>query len=197
VQRRRTRRTRSSSSSSWDAEHLAAMARETAEPQQMAQGFPGAAQLLLARGNRERAQALLRELERTSGIRADIFYAALLPGLVRCALALLAECVEPRTPLVEHTLSACRAQLTEAAGERAGAAALYAEAAARWREFGNVPEHAHALLGQGRCLLALGDPTAKQPLRQAAELFSSMGYNPALVETEALLTQSEAARSEL
>jgi hypothetical protein len=120
VQRRRTRRTRSSSSSSWDAEHLAAMARETAEPQQMAQGFPGAAQLLLARGNRERAQALLRELERTSGIRADIFYAALLPGLVRCALALLAECVEPRTPLVEHTLSACRAQLTEGAGASSG-----------------------------------------------------------------------------
>jgi hypothetical protein len=179
----------------WRARHLAAMARETAEPQQMAQGFAGPAQLLLARG--ERAQALLRELERTSGIGADTFYAALLPGLVRCALALqdnkiaarLAEGVEPRTPLVEHTLSACRAQLTEAAGERAGAAALYAEAAARWQQFGNVPEHAHALLGQGRCLLALGDPTAEQPLRQAAELFQSMGYRPALAETNALLEQ--------
>ena len=72
------------------------------------------------------------------------------------------------------------------AGDHAEAAALYAEAAARWQEFGNVPEHAHALLGQGRCLLALGDPAAEQPLREAAELFSSMGYRPALAETNAL-----------
>ena len=186
-----------------DAEHLAAMARETAELQQLAQGFTGAAQLLLAQGNRDRAQALLRELEQTSGIRADNFYAALLPGLVRCALALqdkeiaarLAEGVEPRTPLVEHALTACRAQLTEAAGDQAEAAALYTEAAERWQQFGDVPEHAHALLGQGRCLVALADPTAEQPLRQAAELFGSMGYRPALAEAEALLVQTTALAS--
>jgi class 3 adenylate cyclase len=184
-----------------DAEHLAAIARETAEPQQMAQGFTGAARVLLAQGNRDRAQALLRELEQTSGIRGDNFYAALLPGLLRCALALqdnkiaarLAESVEPRTPLVEHALTACRAQLTEAAGDHAEAASLYAKAAAGWHNFGNVPERAYALLGQGRCLLALGDPAAEQPLREAAELFNSMGYRPALAETNALLEQTAAA----
>ena len=52
------------------------------------------------------------------------------------------------------------------------------------KQFGNVPERAYALLGQGRCLLALGDPAAEQPLREAAELFSSMGYRPALAETK-------------
>jgi hypothetical protein len=64
--------------------------------------------------------------------------------------------VEPRTPLAEHALTASRAQLTEAAGDHTQAASLYAEAAERWQEFGNVPERAYALLGQGRCLVALG-----------------------------------------
>ena len=73
----------------------------------------------------------------------------------------LVDGVEPRTPLAEHALCACRAQLAEAAGDHAEAAALYAEAAERWREFGNVPERAYALLGQGRCLAALGQPEAR------------------------------------
>src|SRR2546422_2871173 len=102
----------------------------------------------------------------------------------------LAAGLEPHSPLDEHALCAARAQLAEHAGDHADAATLYAEAAARWQEFGNVPEHAHALLGQGRCLLALGEPTAEQRLHEAADLFSSMGYRPALTETEALLEQT-------
>ena len=65
----------------------------------------------------------------------------------------------------------------------------------RWQQFGNVREYAYALLGQGRCLVALEDPAAEQPLRQAAELFSSMGYRPALAETEALLERTSALAS--
>ena len=75
-----------------------------------------------------------------------------------------------------------RAQLAEAAGDHAEAVALYAEAAERWRKFGNVPERAYALLGQGRCLAALGNPEAKEPLREARELFASMGFTPAVAE---------------
>ncbi len=67
------------------------------------------------------------------------------------------------------------------------AATLYAEAAARWQAFGNVPERASALLGQGRCLQALGGAGAEVPLADARELFAPMGYKPALAETEALL----------
>jgi len=107
--------------------------------------------------------------------------------------ARLTDGVEPRTPLAEHALTACRAQLAEAAGEHAQAAILYADAATRWQEFGNAPERAYALLGQGRCLAALGRADAEEPLREARELFASMGYKPALAETEALLAQSEAA----
>ena len=70
---------------------------------------------------------------------------------------------------------------------------LYAEAAERWREFGNVPERAYALLGQGRCLAALRKPEAQKPLREARELFAAMGYKPALAETIALLGDNKAA----
>ena len=42
---------------------------------------------------------------------------------------------------------------------------------------------------------ALGDPAPEQPLRQAAELFGSMGYRPALAQTEALLEQTTALAS--
>src|SRR5262249_60384299 len=92
----------------------------------------------------------------------------------------------------EAALCAARAQLAEPAGNHREAAVLYAEAAARWQQFGNICEHAYALLGQGRCLLALGDPSAEQPLRQAGELFTSMGYKPALAETKKLLARAAA-----
>jgi len=184
-----------------DAERLAARARDTAEAQQISIGFAAAARMLLARGRHDEAHALLLELERTSGVRGDANVAKNLPELTRCALAVgdaalarrLVDGVEPLTPIHEHALCAARAQLTEAAGDHARSAALFAEAAERWREFGNVPERAYAFLGQGRCLAALGQAEADEPLREARELFTSIGYKPALAETEALLGESEAA----
>jgi hypothetical protein len=101
--------------------------------------------------------------------------------------------VEPKTPLFEHGFVACRAQLAEAGGNEAEAATLYAEAAGRWHGFGDVRERAYALLGQGRCLAAQDRIEAEAPLREARELFASMRYKPALVETEALLGPAKAA----
>jgi class 3 adenylate cyclase/tetratricopeptide (TPR) repeat protein len=182
------------------ADELVGKARESGEPQLCAMAFAAAARLALAQTRTQEAKALLVELEQVAGIRVDPYYASVLPELVRTALALeepalaarLAAGVEPRTPHVHRALAACRAQLAEAAGERAEAAGLHAEAAERWREFGNVPERAYALLGQGRCLVAVGKP-AEVPLGEARELFASMGYKPALTETEALLGEGEAA----
>jgi predicted ATPase/class 3 adenylate cyclase len=182
-------------------DEFVARARESGEPQMWALTFAATARLLLAQRRPQEARALLVELEQVPGTRADPYYASLLPSLVRSALAVadpelaagLADGVEPVTPLSEHALAACRAQLAEASGETGEAAALYAEAAERWREFGNVPERAYALLGQGRCLAALGQPEAEQPLRAARELFASIGYEPALAETKALLGPTEAA----
>ena len=162
-----------------------------------------AAAARLAAAAPTQAGALLAELEQTPGAHQTPYYARRLAAMVRTALAAgdpalakqLAEGLEPLFPLREHALCAARAQLAEDAGDHAKAVTLYAEAAERWQEFGNIPEHAHALLGRGRCLITLEDPTADQPLRQAAELFRSMGYRPALAETEALLEQATAPAS--
>jgi hypothetical protein len=107
----------------------------------------------------------------------------------------LADGLESRYPLDQHALCAARAQLAEHAGNHAQAATLYAQAAERWQQFGNVPEGAYALLGHGRCLLALGETSAGKPLRQVRELFEQMGYKPALAETESLLAQALTAPS--
>ena len=163
--------------------------------------FSAATRLLLAQGHPQRASDLLAELAQLPGIDAEVYYAAALPALVRTALALgqlelaklLVDGVEPRTPLVEHALSASRAELVEAAGDHAEAVALYAEAAERWRTFGNVPERAYALLGQGRSLAALGNLESKVPLSEARDLFASMGFTPAVAEVDGLLGSPSAA----
>ena len=161
----------------------------------MAVTFAPAVQLMLRDGHPRRAAALLEELERAGGIRHDPYYAAALPGLVRCALALGDPAIAARllvgvgtgTPQQLHVLATSRAALAEAAGDHATAAAGYADAAARWHQFGDVPELAFALLGQGRCMIALGSPGADGPVREARALFTSMGFAPALSETDQLL----------
>jgi class 3 adenylate cyclase/tetratricopeptide (TPR) repeat protein len=148
-----------------------------------------------------RAGLLLAELEQIQGVRESPYYARQLAGMVRTALAAgdvalanrLVEGLQPHYPLDDHALYAAQAQLAEHASDHTEAATLYAEAAARWKRFGNVPERAYALLGQGRSLVALHDASAKEPLREAAELFASIGYKPALAETEALLEQTATA----
>jgi class 3 adenylate cyclase/tetratricopeptide (TPR) repeat protein len=180
------------------ADWLLETARKTAQAEQSVLALAAAAAARLATGQPDQTRALLGELEQTAGAQQNPYYARQLPAMVRTALAAgdpnlarrLTDTLEPLFPLHEHARTSAHAQLAEAAGEHAQAATLYADAAHRWHQFGNVPEHAHALLGHGRCLLALGDPAAEQPLRQAAELFSSMGYRPALAETEALLEQT-------
>jgi class 3 adenylate cyclase/predicted ATPase len=182
-----------------DAEALVASVRESEDPQIGTSAFAAAARLFLAQRRADSARALLSELEQAS--RADSYYVRSLPELARIALSLqepelaagLAEGVDPLIPLFEHALVATRAQLAEAAGEQSEAAALYAEAADRWREFGNVPECAYALLGQGRCLAALGQTEAEASLLDARDLFTSMGYVPAVADIDALLGESEAA----
>ncbi len=154
----------------------------------------------LAAAEPDQARAPLAKIEHTPGARETPYYSRQLGAMVRTALAAddhdlasrLTDGLEPRSPLREHALCAARAQLAEHAGNHAEAATLYADAAARWQQFGNVPERGYALLGQGRCLVALGDPAAEQPLRHAAEVFRSMGYRPALAETEVLLEQTTA-----
>jgi hypothetical protein len=95
--------------------------------------------------------------------------------------------------LAAETSGRARAVMpTDKAGDHADAAVLYADATTRWKEFGNVPERAYALLGRGRCLAALRSPAAKQVLRDAQALFASIGYKPALTQAEAVLARTRA-----
>jgi class 3 adenylate cyclase/tetratricopeptide (TPR) repeat protein len=186
-----------------DAERLSAAVRETTELQLIAVGFPAAARMLLAHGLVADAARLLAELEQTPDIRRDTNYAAALPGLVRCAIgagdvalaARLAGGVESLTPLHEHALRGAEAHLAEARGGHAAAAERYAAAADKWGQFGAVPERSYALLGRGRCLLALGDPGASVALRDARALFESLGYGQALAETDVLLGEGEVGQA--
>jgi class 3 adenylate cyclase/tetratricopeptide (TPR) repeat protein len=151
----------------------------------------------------ERARALLAEIEQTSGTRETPYYPKKLADMVRTALAAddaelarrMVNGIRHAYPLDEHAACSGRALLAEYDGDYENAARLYAEAAARWHDFGNVPEHAYALLGQGRCLRALGDSYADEPLRNANDLFATMGYERALAETTALLESAAAPRS--
>nr|MDQ2933434.1 AAA family ATPase [Chloroflexota bacterium] len=178
-----------------------ATARTGGDLQTLPEAFASAALAYLAVGEPQRSVALLAEAERTPGIRQELYYAAVLPEMVRTALGCgdvalaeqLVEGVEPLTPLREHALRATRAALAEAHGEPEQAAELYGEAAERWQAFGNVPERGHALLGQGRCLLALGRAGHESPIREARELFSRLRAAPRIAEADELLRGTLAA----
>jgi class 3 adenylate cyclase/tetratricopeptide (TPR) repeat protein len=192
-----------------DLDQLVDASRETALPGVIAYSLAAAAYVLLARGERERAHAFLREVAELGA-----FDLTDLGWLGRMALALDDPALAERfdrpdaaagaerlvglavaSGLDEHAQVSVRAQLAEAGGDREAAARLYRRAAEGWESFGYVPERAYALLGRGRRLLALGDSAAQQPLTEARELFASMGYRPALAETDSLLGASQPAAS--
>jgi tetratricopeptide (TPR) repeat protein len=160
-----------------------------------------AAIVRLGAGDPRGASEALSELERTPHRGEAGNYAPLLPGMVRTAVAAgdialaerLARGFEPIHRYQEHALCAARAMLAEGRGEAEEAARLYGEAATRWEGFGVVPERGLALLGEGRCLLALGRPIeAVEALRWAREVFSGLGAKPSLSETDALLEEATA-----
>jgi class 3 adenylate cyclase/tetratricopeptide (TPR) repeat protein len=185
------------------ADWLIETARKMAVLEASVLALGAAAAARLATGQPDQAQELLTELDQTAGAHETPYYPRQLAWMVRTALAaadpnlarILTDRLQPHFPLQQHALVACHAQLAEATGDHAQAATLYADAAQRWSEFGNFPEHAHALRGHGHSLLALDHAGAEQSLTQARELFRSMGYRPALAETEALLEQTTAAAS--
>ena len=128
------------------------------------------------------AQGLRRDTQAAGG--SD--FIARLPQAVRTSLAagdahladVLMEDIEPIYPLGEHALVTARALLDESAGRQRPAATGFADAAARWHGFGVPYEQAQALLGQGRCLLALGRRPKRQR-RSRPPARSSRGWAPA------------------
>ena len=178
--------------------------RETGNLDTLVNGLGTAAIARAALAQPDHTSTLLSEIDTTPGSRNNSNYAPLLPALVRAALTTndptlahqLTTGVEPHTPSHEHALTTATAALAEANGHHHTAADRYADAAQRWEAFGVIPEQAFALLGHGRCLLALGhDADATQPLLHARDIFQELQAAPALTETDGLLQQATALSS--
>ena len=102
--------------------------------------------------------------------------------------------IDAITPFDEDVRSTVAALIAEAEGRTAEAAAGFADAAARWHDFGVPYEAGQAWLGQGRCLVALGRaPEAAAPLAAAREIFARLGAKPALAETDDWLARADAS----
>jgi hypothetical protein len=148
-------------------------------------------------GHSARAEVLLRELRDGPETGMLPGYATSTHRLVRCAVAigdvdlarhfLAAGDASPNAkPAFQHALLTARAVLAHADGEYGTAVELFTEAARRWDGFGSRLEHAHTLLGLAESCLACGQ-AADGPLRQALELFTSMGAERGLRRCQELL----------
>jgi tetratricopeptide (TPR) repeat protein len=182
-------------------DRLEATIRENGQIDMLVAGLGTAAIARAALAQPNHATTLLGEIDSAPGSRDTVHYPALLPAIVRTALTTnnpqlahqLATGVEHHTPYHDHALAAATAALAEANGHHQAAADRYADAARRWQTFGVPTEEAFALLGHGRCLVALGQMTdAVQPLRLARDIFQELQAAPALAETDALLQQATA-----
>ena len=158
--------------------------------------IPAATAHILA-GEFDEGRTLLREWdERCDEAPGDMSYLWLQPQVARSAVLLDETDVFARvhrrdelaSPLRRHAQLTVHAIALEARGEFEAAAAGFVDAAARWHGFGVPYEEGHALLGQGRCLVALGRaPEAAASLAAAREIFARLGARPALAEVNELL----------
>jgi len=171
-------------------------AREIGDSQVLIPALGAAAATRSATGDRSGALALIEELaEATRGGSGIWATYELAPAARICAGlgagATLRSMFPPENALVNararHSLASARALLFEDEGDFDQARRLHADAAAGWREFGCPHEHAYALLGEGRCLLALGqNGEASSRLREARGLAATLEARPLFAEADAL-----------
>jgi len=155
-------------------------------------------------GHRSAARALLTELQRVVGDRGGgrWYLGQHIAELVRACVALgerataeaLAAQAHDGVARNRHGLLTARAALAEAEGALDQAAQGYDEAAARWADYGHQLERALALLGAGRCLLALSRPEGRLRLQDAHSALMALNAHPLLAEADATLNNSTALR---
>jgi class 3 adenylate cyclase/tetratricopeptide (TPR) repeat protein len=168
----------------------------TGQNEAIVHALVAAAMARAALGEPDASRGLLARLEEIPFARTDDAWAAPLPVMVRTAVGIgdaalamrLVDGFAPVTPYGRHAVVTARAVLEEARGDVAAAAASYAEAATRWEAFGHVPEHAHALEGAGRCLLALdARAPATADLGEARAIWSRIGARARVAAIDATL----------
>jgi tetratricopeptide (TPR) repeat protein len=148
-----------------------------------------------ARGESASAVALLQEFEQLTPDVAEVL--GWLPEIARvCArtgelgvLERLLAAAGALHPRLGRWVWSPRAIFAEASGDHEEAETLYARAEREWNELGFVVERAYALLGLGRCRLALGRPAdAAQPLGETRGIFAKLGARPLVADADELLT---------
>jgi class 3 adenylate cyclase/tetratricopeptide (TPR) repeat protein len=178
-------------------------AREIGDGQVVVPAFRLGAMVRSALGDASGALALIEEAGTLMHERPG-FRGWLLDDSVRICLAtgerdVLVTLLDGYTPFTNRDRSSAltaEAAKAELEGDLDNAISRYAEAAERWAAFPHVLEHGHALIGVGRCLLAIGrEVEARERLREARELFVSLGGVPLVVETDDLLASATAKTS--
>jgi class 3 adenylate cyclase/tetratricopeptide (TPR) repeat protein len=173
-------------------------AREIDDLQQLVPALVNAALVEQAGGDKAAALALVAEAAQLTADRAGgrRFLGQHLADMVRVAAdpdpALaqdLIEATEPTATRYRLAATTARAVLAESTGDPGTAAALHAQAADGWRAYGQVLEHALALLGQGRCLAALDRPDAADLLQAAHRHLKDLGARPPAAEARTLLAR--------
>jgi class 3 adenylate cyclase/tetratricopeptide (TPR) repeat protein len=171
-------------------------ARQIDDLQQLVPALVVAALVEQATGDNAAALALVEEAARLTTDRAGghRFLGQYVADMVRVAaepapalardLVATAEPTATRYRLAQTTASAV---LSEATGDPETTATLYAEAATGWSTYGQVLEHALALLGQARSLTHLNRPDATPLLRVAHDHLTTLGARPSATEAAALL----------
>jgi tetratricopeptide (TPR) repeat protein len=152
------------------------LVREIGIPQVLGPALPVAASIAAARGDRDEALDLLRELVARGrdfpGLRVwylgDSVRAAVAIGDRALGEGLMAD-IEPALEREVNAVLGGQAIVAEAAGDASRAIELFRRAAERWGEYGGVVERAHALAGLGRCA---GDDRAAA---EARSIFASLG----------------------
>ncbi len=142
-------------------------------------------------GKKEDAVRIIEELDRETEVSLDWYRENFLADLVRvCAasgvLPLAQRLIDrSRATAERHHLSllSATASLEEGSGHDAEAAGLYERAVTGWDGYGHQLETAIALLGAGRCLGRLGDPSSADRRARAEEIFAGLHAQPAFAET--------------
>jgi class 3 adenylate cyclase/tetratricopeptide (TPR) repeat protein len=158
-------------------DELLALVRPVGELHVLAPALAVAGRLCLQAGRIEEALRHLREFAKvTSGVAPE-YRESQLASVARDLV--FAGDAEPARSMIEESEGAvrrhhlnvlsARAAVAEGAGDRAGAAVLYAEAAEGWHDFGNPLEEAEALAGIARCATEPEDAGARAD-RLRAEL---------------------------
>jgi tetratricopeptide (TPR) repeat protein len=175
-------------------------AREVGDPQLVIPMLQAEGLVQARLGNQDRVTEVLLDVERitaeTTGLivswSTDIVRLAVGTRDLDLARRLLE--ANPAMPgRSEHIVVTGRALIAEAEGRLDEALEGFRDAAERWAGYGHVIEHGNALIGVGRCLIALGRPAeAIEPLREARELFAAPGATVLVAEVDDLLAETAA-----